>query len=181
MIHKLFLYEINMKYVRNLAKVDDNVMSVSPQINKSMRPFVGILILVNGKEYCVPLSSPKPKFEKKKSAVDFLRIRDLTLVDGNGSHPIIGILNFNNMLPVKAHLLRKLDIRIRESDSLQTEKYKKLLAKQLDWCQKNEESILSHANKTYDLVMNHPEQNRNLVKRCCDFGKLEAALEKHYS
>lgn len=73
MIHKLFLYEIDMKYVRNLAKIDDNVMSVSPQMNKSMRPFAGILILVNGKEYCVPLSSPKPKFAGKKSAVDFLR------------------------------------------------------------------------------------------------------------
>ena len=62
----LKLYEIDMKYVRDLAQVDDNVMSVSPQINKDMRPFVGILVLINGKEYCVPLSSPKPKFVKKK-------------------------------------------------------------------------------------------------------------------
>ncbi len=34
MKNKLKLYKIDMKYVRELAKVDDNVMSVSPQINK---------------------------------------------------------------------------------------------------------------------------------------------------
>lgn len=71
---RLQLYTIDMKYVRNLAKKDTNVMSVSPQINKSIRPFVGILILLNQRNYCIPLTSPKTKFEGKKNSVDFIKI-----------------------------------------------------------------------------------------------------------
>ncbi len=40
---KLNLYTMDMKYVRDLAKVDDNVLSVSPQENKQRRPFVGVV------------------------------------------------------------------------------------------------------------------------------------------
>lgn len=34
---RLHLYLIDMKYIRNLAKVDDRVMSVSPQVGKETR------------------------------------------------------------------------------------------------------------------------------------------------
>ena len=44
---RLRLYHMDMKYVRDLARVDNNVMSVSPQTSKSTRPFVGIVV-VNG-------------------------------------------------------------------------------------------------------------------------------------
>lgn len=37
---RLNLYLIDMKYIRNLAKADDHVMSVSPQAGKETRPFV---------------------------------------------------------------------------------------------------------------------------------------------
>jgi hypothetical protein len=40
---KLRLYRMDMKYVRDLARVDDNVMSVSPQVEKANRPFVGVV------------------------------------------------------------------------------------------------------------------------------------------
>ena len=58
---RLRLYTIDMKYIRNLAHADNNVMSVSPQIGKSTRPFVGIIVICDEKQYCVPLSSPKSK------------------------------------------------------------------------------------------------------------------------
>ena len=40
------LYSINKKYIRNLHNIDDNVPSVSPQIGKQSRPFLGIIVLV---------------------------------------------------------------------------------------------------------------------------------------
>ncbi len=49
-------YIVDLKYVRDLAKVDDNVMSISPQIGKEVRPFIGIVIVANDKKYCIPLS-----------------------------------------------------------------------------------------------------------------------------
>ena len=42
------LYNVNIKYIRNLHRIDDNVPSVSPQIGKQMRPFLGIVVLING-------------------------------------------------------------------------------------------------------------------------------------
>ena len=177
----LKLYEIDMKYVRDLAQVDDNVMSVSPQINKDMRPFVGILVLINGKEYCVPLSSPKPKFIKKKNTIDFMRIIDNTVIDEKGMGKIIGALNFNNMLPVSKEVIYHIDLRKNPNDSGKNKAHKELMVKQLDWCQKNEDKLLSHANRTYDMVTKYPDKSRDLVRRCCDFKKLEAVLEKYIS
>lgn len=42
---RLNLYIVDIKYVRDLAKKDDNVLSVSPQSEKDRRPFVGIIII----------------------------------------------------------------------------------------------------------------------------------------
>ena len=176
---RLKLYTIDMKYVRDLAKVDGNVMSISPQINKSSRPFVGILVLLNEKSYCIPLTSPKAKFEKKKNTVDFIKILHNTKKDENGAYKVIGALNLNNMIPVKSSLLTPIDLNIHQSDNGSTRTYKQLMKDQLDWCQANQDIILKRANQLYNLVCKYPEQNRNLTKRCCDFKKLEKVLDKY--
>ena len=36
---RLRLYRIDMKYIRDLAKADGNVLSVSPQAGKETHPF----------------------------------------------------------------------------------------------------------------------------------------------
>lgn len=43
----------------------------------------------------------------------------------------------------------------------------------------NTELIIKRANKVYDIVVNNPESNLRVVKRCCNFKKLEAVLEKY--
>jgi len=43
----LDVYRIDMKYIRNLHNIDDRVFSVSPQIGKDDRPFLGIIIICN--------------------------------------------------------------------------------------------------------------------------------------
>ncbi|MBR3318026.1 MAG: hypothetical protein IKG21_09455 [Atopobiaceae bacterium] len=40
-----------MRYVRNLSRVDDNVMPVSPQMGKANRPFVGIVVINGDRHY----------------------------------------------------------------------------------------------------------------------------------
>ena len=71
---RLSLYTIDLKYIRNLAKADDNVLSISPQVGKSTRPFIGIIVICDEKQYCVPLSSPKAKHKNMKNDVDFSKI-----------------------------------------------------------------------------------------------------------
>ncbi|MDO4796619.1 MAG: type III toxin-antitoxin system ToxN/AbiQ family toxin [Coriobacteriales bacterium] len=164
---KLKLYTLNMKYVRELAKADDRVMSISPQLGKQNRPFVGIVVVCESKDYCIPLSSPKPKHATMKNAVDFLRI-----TDRRGK--LIGVLNLNNMIPVNGDVIRPVNMTPGAHDSVETRKYKELLNDQLDWCNANVEVIVRKANRLYKLVTEHPERSRGLVKRCCDFTKLEA-------
>ena len=74
---RLSLYTVDMKLIRNYHNQgDDRVFSVSPQIGKKTRPFVGIVVICNEKQYCIPLSSPKAKHKSMKNDVDFHRVLD---------------------------------------------------------------------------------------------------------
>lgn len=167
---RLHLYNIDMKYVRNLSKVDDNVMSVSPQTSKENRPFVGIVVVCDNKPYCIPLTSPKPKHEKMKNDKDFHKMYDKK---GN----FIGAINFNNMIPVDKNVIKMVDVKIYPNDPRR--EYKGLLNDQLDWCNKNSEIVINKAVKLYDIVTRTPDKMRNLTRRCCNFQKLERVLEKY--
>ena len=159
-----------MKYIRNLAHADNNVMSVSPQIGKSTRPFVGIIVICDEKQYCVPLSSPKSKHYKMNNDSNFSKIFD--------GDKLIGVLNFNCMIPVSFNVIRPLDLKIQPQDDAESKHYKKLVAKQLTFCQKNQEAIIRKANKLYDHIVNGKASIR-LTQRCCDFKKLEAILLRY--
>jgi len=52
------------------------------------------------------------------------------------------------------------------------------MQKQLRWCRDHVDTIENRANKVYDMVVNHPDKNRNLVKRSSKFIKLEAVADK---
>jgi protein AbiQ len=93
-----------MKYIRDLAKVDDRVMSVSPQNHKESRPFVGVIVICDDKQYCIPLTSPKEKHKTMNNREDFSRI-----VDSDGK--ILGALNFNNMIPVNQSVITPINIK----------------------------------------------------------------------
>lgn len=62
----LNFYTVKMKYVRNLMNIDHkNIMSVSSQYMKNKRIFVGIIIMVDEHQYCIPLSSIEEKSKSK--------------------------------------------------------------------------------------------------------------------
>lgn len=166
---RLNLYLIDIKYIRDLARADDHVMSVSPQISKESRPFIGVIVICGDKEYCVPLSSPKPKHAAMKNDLDFTKIYD-------GSK-LLGVLNFNNMIPVDSRFIQRLNIKPAKNDDPNTAHYKKMAAKQLTYCQQNQDAIVKKANKLYEMVISG-KANGLLKRRCCDFARLEAVLEK---
>ena len=98
---KLNLYQIDIKYIRNLHHIDDRVPSVSPQIGKQNRVYVGLVIICNQKKYLIPLSHPVEKHKKMNSRADFDKI-----IDKHGK--LLGVLNYNLMIPVTEHQLIKL-------------------------------------------------------------------------
>ena len=131
---RLNLYYMDMKYIRDLHNADDRVQSVSPQIHKSNRPFVGIVVICGEHKYCVPLDSAKEKHKTQKNDVDFTRIFD--------GEKLISVMNFNNMIPVDDKFIRKIDLSPNPKDNPAQAHYKKLCIKEIEWCRKNQESIV---------------------------------------
>ena len=74
------------------AKVADN--------KKGKRPYVGVVLEIEGIKYYTPFTSPKEKHRKMKNTKDFRKI----------NHGIYGAINFNNMIPVVDSALLLIDI-----------------------------------------------------------------------
>lgn len=168
---RLNLYTVNMKYIRNLHNQgDDRVFSVSPQVGKDSRPFVGIVVVCGEKQYCIPLSSPKEKHKTMKNGVDFHRILD---ADGK----LIGVLDFNNMIPVREDVLMEVDLKIHPKDSREIKRYKNLMIDQLNFCRQNQDILVKKAEKLYKMV-GRKNGSGSLKRRCLKWSKLEGILAR---
>ena len=169
---QLSFYTVDMKLIRNMHNQgDDRVFSISPQVSKDDRPFVGLIVMLNERQYCVPMSSPKLKHESMKNGLDFHRI-----LDSDGK--LIGVLDFNNMIPVRPDVVRKIQARINKSDNTATRHYKELMSDQLTFCRQNHEVIVNKANKLYSMV--HQKNTSGFVKsRCLNWKKLEEILDRY--
>ena len=165
----LEVYRIDMKYIRNLHNIDDRVLSVSPQIGKDERPFLGVIVICNEHKYCVPLSKPKKKHEKMRDKIDFKKISD----DGK----LIGVLNFNLMIPVEEEQVQRIDTKIRKHDNADTRRKKELLIKELQWCNTHIADIVNTANVLYKKYMSG--ECFAARSQCLDFGKMEEVCEKY--
>lgn len=145
-------YHIEEKYIRYLHSIEPRV-----QFNKGeRRPYVGIVLSINNMDYYVPLESPKPNHQNIKSGGPVLKLDDGKL----------GIMGFNNMIPVFQNSLRPFDIL-----SIEDEKYKMLLLNQLRFCEKNKDVIYRRAQKVYQNTVF--KRLPFYTKECCNFAKLE--------
>ena len=167
----LKLYQVDIKYIRNLHNIDDNVSSVSPQIGKQHRLYIGIVVICNARKYLIPLSHPVKKHFKMKPRVDFDKIY-------NGKHKLIGVLNYNQMIPVEESMISLPDISIKKSESPDDRRYKDLCRDELIWCRKNQDIICNKANTLYKLCIDD-NSNYKGKSRCLDFKKLEKECDKY--
>lgn len=154
----LKLVRISDKYIRYLKGCDERV-----QNNKDRRrPYVGVVLTVGSYNYFVPMESPKYNHKNIKSGIHIMKL-------DNGR---LGILGFNNMIPVHNSALITFDIG-NEPD----EKYAELLKRQIVYINKRKADIYEHAAKTYYKTTNGDNPFLNSI--CCDFKKLERACN-HY-
>ncbi len=171
-MEQLRLYQIDMKYVRDLHNADDRVESVSPQIGKASRVFVGVVITHNNRKYCIPLSHPKEKHKKMANNAELQKIE----VEGK----IIGVLNFNLMIPITDKQLTPVDLKIHNNDSFTVKAWKKLCIKELKWCRQHEIIIRDKAKNLYTLCTSKDKTNIFKGKsRCLNFEKLEKICDKY--
>ncbi len=92
---------------------------------------------------------------------------------------LIGVLNFNNMVPVNHLVVYPINLKFNPKDTSEERHYKELMIDQLTYCQQNQEAIIKKANKLYSMIASG-KANGLLKKRCCDFIKLEEILKKKF-
>lgn len=160
---KLNFYKVNEEYVKYLSQFDNRISKSYDE--KSKRPFIGIVLNVEGILYFAPFTSPKKKHLTMKNTIDFLKIDDGRL----------GAINFNNMIPIPIDECIKIDVENEKNET-----YKTLLYKQINWCNKKENItiILNKAKKIYEKNLNKKLPQR-IIDRCCDFKLLEQKSKKY--
>ena len=159
MIRNFKIVKIDYRYCDYLRKFDNKV-SYNAGI-KELRPFIGVLFMVNKCEYFAPLSSPKDKYIKMKNNIDFMKI-------DNGR---LGVINFNNMIPVKPECYELLDLSTMPNTKSEINR-QNLLKTQLLWLNKNEFDVKGKAVNLYQKYVNN-KLPFSIKQRCCNFVLLE--------
>ena len=145
------------EYLDYLKSFSENVK----HNKQEKRPYVGIVLSINGHNYFAPLGSPKPKHKQMKEAVDFIKIDS-----GN-----LGVVNLNNMIPVPCDKIKEIDFSIYDK------KYKELLKDQSVWLRENSEKINKKAEKLYILITT--KENTIFHNRSNDFKYLEEKAKEY--
>ena len=95
--------------------------------------------MCNEHKYLIPLSHPVEKHKKMSPRADFDKI-----IDKKGK--LLGVLNYNLMIPVEDKQLVKINLKEDKRDTIAEKHYKQLCIDELKWCRKNAEIIINKAN-----------------------------------
>jgi len=156
---KLNFYTADANYVLYLQKEEQKERGLSRVPNmvyneKYMQKFLcGIVLQVNNIDYYVPVTS-----YKQQKPDNFLIVAD------NGQ--IVSSLRFNYMFPIPKGF-----VTVRVIDDEQDSAYRALLAQELRYCIKNQDTIQKLAERTYKRVL--LGKDLGLVANSCDFLLLE--------
>ena len=132
MIRNFKIVKVDYKYCDYLRQFDNKVSYNA--WSKELRPFIGILFVVERCEYFAPLSSPKVKHMHMKNNLDVVKI------DGGR----YGVVNFNNMIPVTPNNYELFDLKATPKDTYEL-KWQNLLKSQLLWLNKNIKNVKGKA------------------------------------
>lgn len=164
-------YIVNKKYVKYLKSFDNKIENIDYQNN--LKPFIGIVLMINNFNYYVPVSSPKEKHYKMKDGIDFIKIKK--------EDRILGVLNLNNMIPILNQYVNVLKYNEIEKYRLfktdrEKNMYIALLNLELKIINSKYEEINRNAIKLYkEKIKNH---NSKVSRRCCNFKFLETKLNQ---
>lgn len=159
-------YIVDKEYVNYLRSKDLKVERIDYE--DKIKPYIGVVLEIEQYRYYVPISSVKPKHYKIKDKIDLYKI------ENNGT--ILGVLNINNMIPIREECVKKLKYteieKYRNFESFREKNnYIQLLDKELKIINENEIKIIKNAEKLYELVNKYPFSK--LAKRTCNFKILE--------
>ena len=165
MIRNFKIVKVDYKYCNYLRQFDNKVSYNAG--SKELRPFIGILFIVEEYEYFAPLSSPKIKHIHMKNNLDIVKI------DGGR----YGVVNFNNMIPVTSNNYELFDLKAVPKDTYEL-KWQNLLKSQLLWLNKNIKNVKGKAINLYEKYKNGKLDER-IKSRCCNFILLEEKCKEY--
>ena len=149
------LYEVNPYYIDYLVPYAPHLFQNKQPGQYNERKYIGVVLSIQNMNYFAPLSSFKPKHEKMKNGLDFIKI-------GN-----YAVININNMLPVPEGEFAYVDI-----PSVKDIQYRKLLQTEYRIIRKMQDKIRNQAAEVYKHKMKQGNATA-LAKRCNDFLLLE--------
>jgi len=126
-------YYVNSDYIRYLQQIDPKNVQHNYENTINQKPYLGIVLRVNNKDYFAPLSSDKNlKYKQIKDSNPTV----YKLVTTNKNY--LGVIKLNNMIPVQQSELNKMTKEnILEKDI----NYQKLLNTQRIVINNNEDKI----------------------------------------
>ena len=173
-------YKINIDYLKYLNEHDSEVY-YNFKYKKDLKPFIGIILLVNEFEYFIPLSSAKEKHKKWKNVsnehmliyeiINNEKIKSFDIFKDFSKTQklhILGVIDIKKMIPVPKGMYEKVLFNSLE------ESYKVLMNKEFKFCLKNRDKIQKNVEKIY-----MKQKERNIIGYAtCNFSKLEQAMLK---
>lgn len=182
---------IDTQYIKMLHDVCDEVYYRA--YGYENKPYLGLLISYNGHKYAIPMTSAKAKhlawrdvdndrfliYEMAKP--EFLGPKDIWKCADDPKESrvkhLLSAIDLKKMIPVTDDVITKVDLNPNPGDDRDTQQYKALLNKEYSFCIKIKNEILSKATKLYERQM----KTGKVIRFCCDFKKLESAIDSEES
>lgn len=174
---ELKLYTIDREYIRYLQKAEKQVINSDEEQYVKERPYVGIVLEINGFNYFAPLSSPKAsdylykdgKKMVRKSVITIIRL----VIDRDN---LLGKIKLNNMIPVPKQCLKSYNLNL-ETDL----KYKGLLEDEIICIRKAKKLIMRNAKILYHQKAEEDKasSDKKYLRNTMDFKKVEGLCRKY--
>jgi protein AbiQ len=153
-------YTIAPEYTDFLQKIDARVPNHAGLGYVQKRPYIGVVLTVDGHDFLAPMSSPKPWHDQvKTSDKRFFKVRH-----SQHAQQSLGVISLCYMLPVVPQSCTMIDFGMCNL------KYVDLLQAQFDFIKPNKDNITEKANKLFDAVVN--KKQSYLTSKCCNFQNL---------
>ena len=108
-----------------------------------------------------PFIKSKLKHKKLKNTLDLIKIEE----------GVYGVVNFNNMIPVRYGNYIEFDLNKKPESKVEAFRLE-LLQNQLRWLTSNKKEIITKSKLLYNLY-NNDKLPQNVKDRCCNFPLLE--------
>lgn len=176
------LYKIDMDYLQFLHTQDSQVFYQNVEAY-SRKPYLGLLTRIASMDYCIPLTSAKPRHINWANVSNGNMLvydiveeneigsQDIYKVLGDGTYKkIFSVLEIRKMIPVNENVCSY--INFQEIEDLE---YRRLLEKEYAFLKSNKHTILNKATRLYKK-----QKETGIIDICCcNFEILEAAYNNY--